>query len=147
MQHKHSKLIHEWADGAPIQYLQKTTNTWIDVDEPVWDKNTEYRIKPHQLESWQLELLEAVKLGEVVEVEIAKDTWVVASVLERLVRMDELEHYEWSPQDCYRVRPQPLYLWAFLNDGEWYLHTKLITEQQAKRELAGFARIKKVNVL
>jgi hypothetical protein len=45
--HKHSDLIKLWADGAVIQFLNCSDN-WIDVDNPRWHKEGEYRIKPEE---------------------------------------------------------------------------------------------------
>jgi len=47
--HKYSELIKAWADGAIIQY--KASDKWKDVNyTPAWDINTEYRIKPKEIE-------------------------------------------------------------------------------------------------
>ena len=47
MKHKHAELIKAWADGAIIQ-LKVGDARWIDsVDnDPSWDIDSEYRIKP-----------------------------------------------------------------------------------------------------
>ena len=45
MKHKHADLIHAWADGAQIQ-SKKPDETWVDINEPIWVKSAEYRIKP-----------------------------------------------------------------------------------------------------
>lgn len=42
--HKHAEVIKAWADGAEIEYEDCG---WHDCTEsPVWDEETEYRIKP-----------------------------------------------------------------------------------------------------
>ena len=46
MKHIHAELIHEWADGAEIEYFNHTNYEWEDVKNPSWNENTEYRIKP-----------------------------------------------------------------------------------------------------
>ena len=46
MKHIHAELIHEWADGAEIEYFNHTNHEWEDVKNPSWNENTEYRIKP-----------------------------------------------------------------------------------------------------
>jgi hypothetical protein len=50
--HKHAALIHAYADGAEIQYLNTyaTVPHWVDVvdNKPEWDEDTEYRIKPEK---------------------------------------------------------------------------------------------------
>lgn len=45
--HKHAELIKQWADGAKIQYKDCKGN-WVDCNDPVWSKHTEYREKPTQ---------------------------------------------------------------------------------------------------
>jgi hypothetical protein len=47
MKHKHAEIIKAWADGAEIQFLNCSDN-WIDVDNPRWHKEGEYRIKPEE---------------------------------------------------------------------------------------------------
>ena len=46
--HKHAELIKAWADGATIQMKSKVDGGWWDVpfNNPDWDENYEYRIKP-----------------------------------------------------------------------------------------------------
>ena len=46
MKHKHADLIHEWADGAEIEYFNHTIHQWEGVRNPSWNENSEYRIKP-----------------------------------------------------------------------------------------------------
>jgi hypothetical protein len=43
--HRHSALIHAWADGAEIQVY--SCGYWIDI-EPTWNGCDEYRIKPEK---------------------------------------------------------------------------------------------------
>ena len=45
--HKHAELIKAWADGTIIQY-KDFNDDWADCvcNLPVWNLNTEYRIKP-----------------------------------------------------------------------------------------------------
>lgn len=45
---KHSELIKAWADGAEIQYKswQGVWESYLPGDSPMWDVNSEYRIKP-----------------------------------------------------------------------------------------------------
>lgn len=45
MKHKHSDLIHAWADGAQIQ-LYTSAEFWEDTKTPQWHQDMEYRIKP-----------------------------------------------------------------------------------------------------
>ena len=48
--HKHAELIKAWADGAEIQDRYKfgygDWTDWADNDEPTWQFDHEYRIKP-----------------------------------------------------------------------------------------------------
>lgn len=46
MKHKHSDLIHAWADGAQIQSRNSVVEYWKDNHLPIWANDTEYRIKP-----------------------------------------------------------------------------------------------------
>ena len=47
--HKHAELIKAWADGAEIEWVGATYNDgrkhWTDCKNPVWDEESEYRIK------------------------------------------------------------------------------------------------------
>lgn len=42
---KHKELIIAWANGAQIQ-IQDAQGWWWDIGRPVWDVDSEYRIKP-----------------------------------------------------------------------------------------------------
>lgn len=44
--HKHADLICAWANGAKIQYFSLMFSDWHDIDNPSWDDEKEYRIKP-----------------------------------------------------------------------------------------------------
>ncbi len=44
--HKHAALIHAWADGAEIEFLDCDESKWLRCSRPGWDPDTEYRIKP-----------------------------------------------------------------------------------------------------
>lgn len=48
MEHKHADLIRAWAGGAKIQKRTKGFKRWKDTDRPLWDEDTEYRIKADQ---------------------------------------------------------------------------------------------------
>ena len=41
--HKHAALIHAWADGAEIEFLDH--ETWV-CTSPSWNQTHQYRIKP-----------------------------------------------------------------------------------------------------
>ena len=46
MKHKHADLIHAWADGAQIQWLDSNCD-WCNIAcTPSWSIETTYRIKP-----------------------------------------------------------------------------------------------------
>jgi hypothetical protein len=45
MKHKHAELIKAWADGAEIQ-VKAHKLIWEDRKNPLWDTDSEYRIKP-----------------------------------------------------------------------------------------------------
>ena len=47
---KYKKLIEAFANGAEIQFYSKMHKGWIDTENPTWDLNIEYRIKPTRIE-------------------------------------------------------------------------------------------------
>jgi len=47
--HKHVELIKAWADGEIIQY--RNNEDWIDVREPSWIADVQYRIKSEPAQS------------------------------------------------------------------------------------------------
>ena len=49
----HSKLIKAWANGAVMQFRDMMTGKWEDCwnNEPSWDEEGEYRIKPDTLQA------------------------------------------------------------------------------------------------
>ena len=46
---KHKELIEAFCNGAEIQYYFKSKGEWIDIENPIWDYYSEYRIKPTKL--------------------------------------------------------------------------------------------------
>lgn len=50
--HVHCDLIKAWADGYEIERM--SDKGWIDVENPAWEKTTQYRIKPRTIkrEGW-----------------------------------------------------------------------------------------------
>jgi hypothetical protein len=44
--HKHAELIKQWADGHPVQVYGDMG--WKDIDQPTWNSQYEYRIKPDE---------------------------------------------------------------------------------------------------
>lgn len=48
--HKYADLIIAWANGSKIQFSYKLTpDVWHDVDNPAWQDDVNYRIKPEKL--------------------------------------------------------------------------------------------------
>jgi hypothetical protein len=70
-QHKWHKEINAWADGAVIQF--KLNGKWIDCqdNDPAWQADTEYQIKPKS--NWNKEK-EAYDKGEKLEFKLL-DKW------------------------------------------------------------------------
>lgn len=186
--HKHKDLIIKWANGAKIQYnVPLHGDDWYDCKStPNWGCATvQFRVKPKELEPWQLDIVEAIKQGSLVETYVWKDVWtrthtleiyvwnddvesytwldrksyrinwqldlvnaiksgkrvevliatnewVKADILERLVKSDDLEHYEWSPKEHYRIK-EHLYWWAYETDSGWYTLSKLMDKAEAKK--------------
>ena len=49
MRHRHAEAIIAWAEGNPIQYKHYLSEGWRDCSgDPMWDAETEYRIKPEK---------------------------------------------------------------------------------------------------
>jgi hypothetical protein len=46
--HKHADLIKAWADGVAIQI--KSGDDWIDIHNPSWQEESEYRPHPDTFE-------------------------------------------------------------------------------------------------
>lgn len=46
--HKHAAVIHAWADGAQIQWCQRSTDKWVDAKAPQWHDCYQYRVKPEK---------------------------------------------------------------------------------------------------
>jgi hypothetical protein len=57
MKHKHADLIHAWADGARIEYLDKQNGVWEETTNPWWEETATYRIKPEVREYFFEELV------------------------------------------------------------------------------------------
>lgn len=53
--HKHANLIHQWAEGAKIQYRAVPGyGNWMDAPYHfIWDSIAEYRIKPVEKEGFK----------------------------------------------------------------------------------------------
>lgn len=51
--HKHADLIHAWAEGAEIEFLN-ADDKWVDVQgHPSWLSGVDYRIKPKLVKKWK----------------------------------------------------------------------------------------------
>ena len=48
--HKHRDSIIAWANGAEIEARVPNKNQWFLATSPMWSGDTEYRIKPTELE-------------------------------------------------------------------------------------------------
>lgn len=46
---KHKELIEAWSNGAGIQYYYKISEEWLDIENPSWNIDIKYRIKPTKL--------------------------------------------------------------------------------------------------
>jgi len=44
--HKHAELIKAWADGVEIEFRWSDEKVWKSVENPAWDVECAYRIKP-----------------------------------------------------------------------------------------------------
>jgi len=47
-------VFDSWLNGQDIQQRDLDNNTWIDVAEPQWQKNAEYRVKPCEFKNGEL---------------------------------------------------------------------------------------------
>ena len=69
--HKHSALIHAWADGAVIERCVigavSGTEYWMNSKNPDWAGEERLRIKPHR---WQKEI-DAQAAGKVIQIRCA----------------------------------------------------------------------------
>lgn len=129
--HKHAQLIHKWADGAEIQYWNEFSNKWMDTPEPVWDTFSYYRLKA---DAWKDDIVQAILQGKTIERIVQVGIWEKADVLHRLVRLDEVEHYDWGKEQDYRIKQDPVFAYAYShpNVNEWYIASRLMTEGEAE---------------
>jgi hypothetical protein len=44
--HKHAEIIKAWADGYQVEAYNPERDSWINVVEPGWFNDIEYRVKP-----------------------------------------------------------------------------------------------------
>jgi hypothetical protein len=51
--HKYADAIHAWAEGAELQFYNKTFKEWQTIEQPNFLNGIAYRIKPKQSEWWE----------------------------------------------------------------------------------------------
>lgn len=129
MKHKHAELIKAWADGAKIQYFSGL-GYWNDIDYPGWLPTEEYRIKPDPRPQWQQDLIDAAKMGKVVEYIVPLSRhwgWLrVNDISENFIFGNESGKYRILPEKVIR------YLWAYKNiKNDWFVHQRFETESEA----------------
>ena len=114
---EHRELLNKWLDGESIQFYYEPEKTWINVDNPSWDKDIKYRIKPHRIgfEGCEFNEIEykVDKIGKVVEVRVdrikinnnrTKSTLFqdkkiaeAYAVLPKLIRLRDKYNEGWKP--------------------------------------------------
>lgn len=121
---KHKKLIEEWGNGAKIQYYNKTKEEWVNIENPLWDYYSEYRIKPYKIDiedcSFNDKEYKVDKIGKVVEVRVDrlkininrtkstlfkdKEIAEAYAVLPKLIRLrdeyNEGQKIDWTENKC-----------------------------------------------
>lgn len=112
---KHKELFNKWLDGAEIQFLSNS-NEWIDLNNPSWDENIEYRVKPYKIDIEDCHFNEIEykvdKIGKVVEVRVDrfkinnktkstlfkdKEIAEAYAVLPQLIRLRDEYNEGWKP--------------------------------------------------
>lgn len=121
---KHKELIEAFANGAEIQFYSKMHKGWIDTENPTWDLNIEYRIKPTKIvvEDCRIEFKDCSfnrveykvdKIGKVIEVRLNriktnnsrtkstlfkdKEIAEAYAVLPQLIRLKDEYNKGWKP--------------------------------------------------
>jgi hypothetical protein len=61
--HVHAAVIHAFADGAKIQYRRRTDGEWVDIINPSFHSDREYRIKPAKNQA----LVDAFDAGKIIQ--------------------------------------------------------------------------------
>lgn len=51
--HKHADLIHAWAEGAEIEFLNESDEWLYILGCPSWQEGRQYRIKPKLVKKWK----------------------------------------------------------------------------------------------
>lgn len=134
---KHKKLIEEWGNGAKIQYYNKTKEEWVNIENPLWDYYSEYRIKPTNIEFEDCSFNEIEykvdKIGKVVEVRVDrlkinnsrtkstlfkdKEIAEAYSVLPKLIRLRDKYNEGWKP-DLEDENTAKYYIGRYGNDWD-----------------------------
>lgn len=73
--HPHAAIIHQWADGATIQFRHDSTYSWVEVTDPAWSDRTEYRVKPVNVNVSILDGIATLPSGETVDL-----VWIQAYI-------------------------------------------------------------------
>lgn len=111
---KHKKLIEEWGNGAKIQYYNKTKEEWVNIENPLWDYYSEYRIKPTKIDFEDCHFNEIEykvdKIGKVVEVRVDRLKINNSRTKSTLFKDKELA-------EAYAVLPQLIRLRDEYNEG------------------------------
>lgn len=87
--HKHCELIKAWADGAEIE--ARVHGKWVDADLPLWDNDTEYRIKPEPVVLYVNEYDAPRKYGDFYESKSEAESYVKDSRFVRTIKLVEAE--------------------------------------------------------
>lgn len=110
---KHKELFNKWLDGAEIQF-SSNSNEWIDLKNPSWDENIEYRVKPTKIEIEDCHFNEIEykvdKIGKVVEVRVDRLKINNSRTKSTLFKDKELA-------EAYAVLPQLIRLRDEYNEG------------------------------
>ena len=111
---KHKELIEAFCNGAEIQYYFRSKGEWIDIENPTWDLNIEYRIKPTKIvvEDCSFNEIEYKlnRLGSVIEVAVNKLKVKVNKIKSILFKDKEIA-------EAYAVLPQLIRLKDEYNGG------------------------------
>ena len=134
---KHKKLIEEWGNGAKIQYYNKTKEEWVNIENPLWDYYSEYRIKPTKIDFEDCHFNEIEykvdKIGKVVEVRVDrlkinnsrtkstlfkdKEIAEAYAVLPQLIRLRDEYNEGWKPD--WEIEYVKYYIKVYKN--KWHL--------------------------
>ena len=110
---KHKELVDAWSKGAEIQYHSEDEG-WVYTENPTWDLNIEYRIKPTKLEIEDCSFNEIEyklnRLGSVIEVAVNKLKVKVNKIKSILFKDKEIA-------EAYAVLPQLIRLKDEYNGG------------------------------